>query len=111
MILVTGAGGHVGSELVEQLAAAGVPVRAMSRRPETLTVPDGVQTIYGDCDEPDSLGPAFAGVEQAFLMSAEHVGSAAGPTHEAAMVAAAQQAGVKHLVKLSVYFSDSSDSI
>ena len=32
-VLVTGATGRVGREVVEQLLAAGVPVRALTRRP------------------------------------------------------------------------------
>ena len=102
MILVTGATGHVGAELLTQLAGRGVPVRAMTRRPEAAAFPDGVEVVRGDCDDPSSLDAAFAGVDRAFLMTAQVNGSTAGPTHTLAQVAAAQRAEVGHLVKLSV---------
>jgi uncharacterized protein YbjT (DUF2867 family) len=103
MIVVTGATGHVGGELVAQLAAAQQPVRAMTRRPKELAAPSGVEVVFGDSDDPASLDQAFDGAERAFLMSAQAVGSAAQPTHDLRLVGAAQRAGVRHIVKLSVY--------
>jgi len=51
MILVTGATGHVGAEVVGQLVALGRPVRAMTRRPEAASFPKGVEVVAGDCDD------------------------------------------------------------
>jgi len=102
MILVTGATGHVGGELVRRLAAAGQPVRAMTRRPQEARLPAGTQPVYGDADDPASLESAFAGVSGAFLMSSQAVGTAAGPTHDHALAEAAARAGVNRVVKLSV---------
>jgi uncharacterized protein YbjT (DUF2867 family) len=102
LILVTGATGHVGGELVQRLAAAGVPVRAMTRRPGEARLPSGVQPVYGDADDPASLESAFAGASGAFLMSSQAVGTAAGPTHDHALAEAAARAGVRRVVKLSV---------
>lgn len=102
MILVTGATGHVGGELVRRLAAAGHPVRAMTRRPAEARLPDGVEAVYGDADDPASLDAAFAGASGAFLMSAQGVGTAPGPTHDLALAEAAARAGTQRLVKLSV---------
>ncbi|MFJ9540879.1 NAD(P)H-binding protein [Streptomyces sp. NPDC101225] len=102
MILVTGATGHVGGELVRRLADAGRPVRAMTRRPARARLPEGVEAVYGDADDPASLAAAFAGVSGAFLMSAQAVGTAPGPTHDLALAQAAARAGVRRLVKLSV---------
>jgi uncharacterized protein YbjT (DUF2867 family) len=105
MILVTGATGHVGGELVTQLAAradlAG-SIRAMTRRPHQTTVPPTVEVVYGDADDPDSLDAAFAGVDAAFLMSAQPVGSAPRPTHDITLAVAAERAGVCRVVELSV---------
>ena len=102
MILVTGATGHVGGELVRQLAAAGHPVRAMTRRPAEARLPAGVEAVCGDADDPASLDAALAGASGAFLMSAQGVGTAPGPTHDLALAEAAARAGVRRLVKLSV---------
>ncbi|PWI17033.1 nucleoside-diphosphate sugar epimerase [Streptomyces sp. Act143] len=102
MILVTGATGHVGGELVRRLAASGTPVRAMTRRPDAARFPAGAAAVYGDAQDPASLTAAFAGVSAAFLMSAQPVGAAPVPTHDLALAEAARGAGVRRLVKLSV---------
>ncbi|MFK4103810.1 NAD(P)H-binding protein [Streptomyces sp. NPDC019531] len=101
MILVTGATGHVGGELVRRLAAAGEPVRAMTRRPAEARLPAGAQAVYGDAADPASLDAAFAGADGVFLMSAQAVGTAPEPTHDLALAAAAARAGVRRVVKLS----------
>ncbi|MFF0014623.1 NAD(P)H-binding protein [Streptomyces sp. NPDC005374] len=93
MILVTGATGHVGGELVRRLAAAGVPVRAMTRRPAQARFPANAEAVYGDAADPASLDAAFAGVDGVFLMSAQAVGTAPEPTHDLALAAAAARAG------------------
>lgn len=102
MILVTGATGHVGGELVRRLAEAGEQVRAMTRRPGEARLPSGVQPVHGDADDPASLDSAFAGASGAFLMSSQAVGTAPGPTHDHALAQAAARAGVRRVVKLSV---------
>ncbi|MFJ8963428.1 NAD(P)H-binding protein [Lentzea sp. NPDC102401] len=65
MILVTGATGNVGAEVVATLIAAGTPVRALQRKGEA---PPGTQAVTGDLNEPQSLGPALAGVDAVFLL-------------------------------------------
>ncbi|WP_329336616.1 NAD(P)H-binding protein [Streptomyces sp. NBC_00663] len=102
MILVTGATGHLGGELVRRLAASGEPVRAMTRRPDEARFPTGVEPVYGDAADPASLTAAFTGISAAFLMSAQPVGTAPAPTHDLALAEAAREAGVRRLVKLSV---------
>lgn len=103
MILVTGATGHVGGELVRQLATAGESVRAMTRRPDEARLPAGVEAVYGDAADPASLEAAFAGVSGAFLMSAQSVGATGTePTHDIALARAAARTGVRRVVKLSV---------
>ncbi len=109
MILVTGATGRVGSELIGRLAGRHQPVRAMTRRPEAVTALPGVELVYGDCEDPASLDAAFDGVDRAFLMSAQATGSAEHPTHDLHLVQAALRAGVRHVVKLSVYSGGGGD--
>lgn len=67
MILVTGATGNVGHNVVEQLLAHGQDVRAMTRDPSRARFPDGVEVVAGDLSRPDSLPAALEGVERAFL--------------------------------------------
>ncbi|MDZ5441934.1 NAD(P)H-binding protein [Micromonospora sp. 4G57] len=57
MILVTGATGTVGREVVSLLVARGERVRAVSRTPATAGLPAGVEVVAGDLAEPASLAP------------------------------------------------------
>ncbi|WP_407699504.1 NAD(P)H-binding protein [Streptomyces broussonetiae] len=102
MILVTGATGTTGSEVVRQLAARGEKVRALTRDPARARVPAAVETVRGDYADPDSLAAAMAGVTAAYLVSPPGPGAA----HDTALVAAARAAGVRRLVKLSAIGSD-----
>jgi uncharacterized protein YbjT (DUF2867 family) len=101
VILVTGATGRVGGELVAQLAAAGHPVRAMSRRGDAVA-PAGVERVAADFGDPASLAAALRGVDRVFAMSAQPVGAAPAPTHDLALIEACRRAGVARIVKLSV---------
>nr|WP_079071330.1 NAD(P)H-binding protein [Streptomyces yokosukanensis] len=102
MILVTGATGTTGSEVVRQLAARGAKVRALTRDPARAQVPAGVETVRADYADPDSLAAAMAGVGAAYLVCPPGPGAA----HDTALVAAARAAGVRRLVKLSAIGTD-----
>jgi uncharacterized protein YbjT (DUF2867 family) len=67
-VLVSGATGHVGGEVVRALAAAGAPVRALVRTPPREGLPAEVEQVEGDLDHPDSLAPALDGVAAVFLL-------------------------------------------
>jgi len=67
-VLVTGATGRVGRAVVAQLLAAGVPVRALTRRPDAAGLPAAVEVVAGDLTVPDSLDAALQGVEAVFLL-------------------------------------------
>lgn len=93
MILVTGATGLIGRELLARLRAAEVKVRVLTRHPEAADLPHGVEVATGDLGEPESLATALASVDQVYLFSAGRA------DHRFATVA--QQTGVKHVVVLS----------
>jgi len=58
-VLVTGATGRVGRLVVDELLKAGVPVRALTRRPEAAALPAEVDVVSGDLTLPESLGPVL----------------------------------------------------
>ncbi|MGW1127992.1 NAD(P)H-binding protein [Streptomyces sp. NPDC002526] len=68
-VLVTGATGRVGRVVLHELLDAGVPVRALIRRPEAAaTLPAEVEVFAGDLTVPESLDPALKGVGAVFLV-------------------------------------------
>ena len=68
-MLVTGATGRVGRMVIDQLTDAGVPVRALTRRPEAAaTLPANVDVVTGDLTAPSSLDAALRGVAAVFLV-------------------------------------------
>lgn len=68
MILVTGATGNVGRELVSALLARGEAVRAVVRDPGQTALPARVDVVRGDLDIAQSLAPALTGVRGVFLL-------------------------------------------
>ncbi len=98
-VLVTGATGTVGREVVPRLAVAGVKVRAGARHPEMLALPeDYVDTIVMDLRNPADLDRALEEVEKILYVSPLDETMA---EHAALMVERAQAHGVRHLVRLS----------
>jgi uncharacterized protein YbjT (DUF2867 family) len=92
-ILVTGATGNVGRNVVRRLVEAGAEVRALTRSPRTAVLPERVRAFAGDLTRPDSLTDALKGADRMYLF----------PVAETArdVVALAQQAGVRRIVVLS----------
>jgi uncharacterized protein YbjT (DUF2867 family) len=91
MLLVTGATGHVGRLLVEELTARGAGFRALVRTPRD-DLP--AEQVVGDLDGPLDL----RGVDQLFLLV-----PGTGLEHTVNVVTAAREAGVRRLVYLSSY--------
>jgi uncharacterized protein YbjT (DUF2867 family) len=105
MILVIGATGTVGSEVVRQLVATGERPRALVRDPATARqrLGDQVEHVVGDLDRPETIAAALAGVDRVFLLTTQ---SSRQPEWERAVIGAAARAGVGQLVKLSVFRAD-----
>lgn len=100
MILVTGATGVIGRPLVEQLAAEGAKVRAVSRDPQSAhlpaELPTGVEVVAGDPSKPDTVVPLLEGVTALFLHPRAVGEAAAGD-----LLALAKERGVEKVVVLS----------
>ncbi|HTD79153.1 MAG TPA: SDR family oxidoreductase, partial [Chloroflexota bacterium] len=99
-ILVTGATGRIGTELVRRLTAAGTPVRALVHTPPKASSLSArqVEVVLGDFDDPASLDRAVAGVERVFLVSPPQPDQV---RLQGNVVRAAQRGGVRHIVKIS----------
>ncbi|HKY66261.1 MAG TPA: NAD(P)H-binding protein [Acidimicrobiales bacterium] len=99
-ILVTGATGTIGSQVVAHLAAAGHPVRALTRRPDRAELPAGVEVRAGDLTEPATLAAALEGATALHLIALG--GDDYRPlTTAPAIVDAAARAGVKRITVLT----------
>jgi uncharacterized protein YbjT (DUF2867 family) len=93
MILVTGATGNVGKELVTQLATTNHRVRALVRNPAGSALPANVEPVAGDLDRPEVLAPALEGVRGVFLLG--------GHRDMPGLLAQIRRARVEHVVLLS----------
>jgi uncharacterized protein YbjT (DUF2867 family) len=69
-ILVFGASGYIGTNLVPALLAEGATVRAAARQRDVLDARgwSGVQTVEADALRPDSLAAALDGVDTAYYL-------------------------------------------
>ncbi|PXX63159.1 uncharacterized protein YbjT (DUF2867 family) [Nocardia tenerifensis] len=66
-VLVIGATGHVGGQVVSQLATTATAVRALARTPASASLAPGVDVVPGDLTAPDTLIPALDGVDAVYL--------------------------------------------
>ncbi|WP_198670431.1 NAD(P)H-binding protein [Oceanicella sp. SM1341] len=105
-LLVTGASGQLGRAVVEALLATkgDETIIAASRNPDALSdlAARGVELRQADFSAPDTLATAFVGVDRVLMISTDRldVPDIRIPQHQAA-VAAAEAAGVKHVVYTS----------
>lgn len=73
-ILVTGATGAVGRHLVATLIARGASVRALTRKPDDATLPEGVEVVASDLADASTFGAhLFEGVDRVFMFPARGV--------------------------------------
>lgn len=69
MILITGASGNVGREVLKQIAATGERVRAAFQSVGKASIaPSGVDIVTMDYNQPETLQKALKGVERVFLV-------------------------------------------
>jgi uncharacterized protein YbjT (DUF2867 family) len=102
-ILVTGATGNVGSNVVEQLVNRGADVRALVRDPAKADFSASVNVVQGDLLDVDSLCSAMSGVSTLFLLN----GVVADEFTQALIALnVAREVGIERIVYLSVIHSD-----
>ena len=109
MILVTGATGNNGSELLQQLSATGAAVRAFvrdkrqTRSSLNFSLRSVIEIVEGDFSRPETFMEALEGVDRLFLLipSAPQV-----EERQCRFVDAAKRSGVRHIVKLSQFGAD-----
>jgi len=101
MILVTGATGLNGKELLRRLSARGIAARALVRHPakaEAIAALPHVEIVQGDLARPETLAAALQDIDRAMLISSSdpHMLDV-----QSNFIDAAKKAGVRHVVKLS----------
>ena len=104
-VLVTGATGNVGGELVKQLVTHNVPFRAMVRHPKDVEAlaQQGVEAVVGDFNDEQSVAAALEGIDRAFLLTPS---SEEAETQQKTFVELAARAGVGHIVKQSQWAAE-----
>src|ERR1700712_1578861 len=102
-ILITGASGAIGRQVVQQLVDRGAAVRALVRDPAKTNFPVGVEVVQGDLLDVASLRQAVSGVSTLFLLN-----GVVPDEFTQALVAlnVARDAGIDRVVYLSVIHSD-----
>lgn len=114
--LVFGASGYIGANLVPELSKRGYPVRAAARRRDVLEARNwpGVELIAADALQPETLGPALAGIDIAYYLvhsmgAGRHFGQL-DLTAADNFRRAAEQAGVRRIVYLGGLVPPEADS-
>src|SRR5256884_6264313 len=100
MILVTGATGNVGREVVKLLLESDGKVVAVTRNPATAALPDGAHVVGGDPSRPQTLTPALRGVDAVFI-SPRALGDATAGAATAELLKLSAEQGAQRVVLLS----------
>ena len=99
MILITGASGNVGKEVLKQIVPTGANVRAAFQTvTKAAAAPSGVEIVTMDYNQPQTLQAALKGVEKVFLVGPP---TANLPVLERKAIDEIKRSGVRHVVKLS----------
>lgn len=101
-ILVTGATGNIGLDVFQQLTALNLPVAAAVRDPDKARHILGAtaELIPFDFKNPATYSPALQGIKRLFLMRPPDIADV--KTYVRPVIEAAKQAGVEHIVFLSL---------
>ena len=67
-ILILGATGNIGRQVLSQLPTSGVQVRALVRNPQTVSLPPHIEVVHGDLTLPETLDSCLDGVDAVFLV-------------------------------------------
>src|SRR3982751_2538223 len=102
-ILITGASGAIGRQVVQQLVDRGAAVRALVRDPAKTQFPAGVEVVQGDLLDVESMRRAMAGVSTLFLLNGVVPDEF---TQALVTLNLARDAGIDRIVYLSVIHSD-----
>ncbi|UGQ10146.1 NAD(P)H-binding protein [Yinghuangia sp. ASG 101] len=101
VILVTGATGLLGREVLERVRHAGVPVRAMTRKTDLPDDP-GVRWVTADLQTGTDVAEALEGVTTVIHCASD----TRKPKHDIPgwrhLIDAAREAGVRHIVNISI---------
>jgi len=101
-VLVLGASGTIGKQLIKELEGKPVNVRITSRKQEVVDelCSEGKDCKFLDLDDPRTFALALAGVDRVFLLTGYTVGML---TQSKTLVDAAKKAGVSHIVHVGVF--------
>lgn len=104
-VLVTTPTGNVGSQVLVALLGRGLSIRAALRDPEDVPLPESVERVRFDFEDPRTYAPALAGIRAFFLLRPGQITNVGQTLVK--VVGAAEEAGVKHCVFLSVSGAES----
>lgn len=102
-ILVTGASGTVGSQIIQRLASSGAEVKALVRTAGKMPLPPGVAEVVGDMADTTSMRAALSSVRTLFLLNGVVQDEV---TQALTSLNLAREAGIERIVYLSVIHAD-----
>jgi len=104
-ILVTGATGNIGSEIIKQLKSKNVNFIAGTTKGDTI---EGVETIQADFSDKESLRTAMKGIDTLFLLLPSHPEAISWGKNAIEM---AKESGIKHIVRSSGMFANKNSDL
>jgi uncharacterized protein YbjT (DUF2867 family) len=107
-VLVTGATGTVGSEVIKQLSKASTDVNIKAgvhsvENAKLVKEDDRIKAVQIDYKKPETLKESFKDADKLFLLTHD---SPKSPEHASNLVAEAKKSGIRHIVKLSALGAD-----